>query len=174
MRNARDAHRSSAAGYAILNDHRAVGRALDAPKGGFYHDGRFATLSDVVKHYNTHFNLNLSDSQQSDLIEYLKTDFDTIILDAPPFSPIADARIVTALSDGFILVIRRGKTSYRSIEGAYRVIDRQKLLGVVFNDVKPMLFHTYYNRGYYNYSHDSQYLYPSRKTRVNPKNYLES
>ena len=75
---------------------------------------------------------------------------------------------------GRFLVIRRGKTSYRSIEGAYRVIDRQKLLGVVFNDVKPMLFHTYYNRGYYNYSHDSQYLYPSRKTRVDPKNYLES
>jgi mono/diheme cytochrome c family protein len=40
--------------------------------GGFYHDGRFATLLDVVKHYNTHLNLNLSDAQQSDLVEYLK------------------------------------------------------------------------------------------------------
>jgi len=26
-------------------------------KGGFYHDGRFATLLEVVNHYDTHFNL---------------------------------------------------------------------------------------------------------------------
>jgi hypothetical protein len=41
-------------------------------KGGFYHDGRFATLSDVVQHYNTQFNLNLSNEQKNDLVEYLK------------------------------------------------------------------------------------------------------
>jgi len=41
-------------------------------KGGFYHDGRFATLPDVVQHYNTQFKLNLSDEQKEDLIEYLK------------------------------------------------------------------------------------------------------
>src|SRR5512133_3041589 len=29
-------------------------------KGGFYHDGRFATLMDVVNHYNTHFGLGLT------------------------------------------------------------------------------------------------------------------
>ena len=28
-----------------------------ANKGRFYHDGRFATLGDVVRHYNTHFHL---------------------------------------------------------------------------------------------------------------------
>jgi mono/diheme cytochrome c family protein len=41
--------------------------------GGFYHDGRFATLLDVVNHYNTHFNLGLTDSEKSDLVEYLKS-----------------------------------------------------------------------------------------------------
>jgi cytochrome c peroxidase len=41
-------------------------------KGGFFHDGRFATLTDVVDHYNTQFNLNLGDAQRNDLIEYLK------------------------------------------------------------------------------------------------------
>ena len=40
--------------------------------GGFYHDGRFTTLLDVVNHYNTHLNLNLGDQQKKDLIEYLK------------------------------------------------------------------------------------------------------
>jgi cytochrome c peroxidase len=42
-------------------------------KGGFYHDGRFATLDDVVQHYNSFFGLGLSDSQVSDLVQYLKS-----------------------------------------------------------------------------------------------------
>ncbi|MBZ5537230.1 MAG: hypothetical protein LAO31_14845 [Acidobacteriia bacterium] len=41
--------------------------------GGFYHDGRFATLRDVVEHYDTQFHLGLSDQEKADLIEYLKS-----------------------------------------------------------------------------------------------------
>jgi hypothetical protein len=40
--------------------------------GGFYHDGRFATLLDVVNHYDGHLNLNLSAADKKDLIEFLK------------------------------------------------------------------------------------------------------
>ena len=42
-------------------------------KGGFYHDGRFATLRDVVDHYNQFFGTNLSAQQKADLVEYLKS-----------------------------------------------------------------------------------------------------
>ncbi len=42
-------------------------------KGGFYHDGRFATLLDVVNHYNDFKNLALTDAEKNDLIEYLKS-----------------------------------------------------------------------------------------------------
>jgi hypothetical protein len=42
-------------------------------KGGFYHDGRFATLLDVVNHYDTLFSLELTDAEKSDLVEYLKS-----------------------------------------------------------------------------------------------------
>jgi hypothetical protein len=41
-------------------------------KGGFFHDGRFATLLDVVNHYDTQFNLALNNAQKNDLVEYLK------------------------------------------------------------------------------------------------------
>jgi hypothetical protein len=41
--------------------------------GGFYHDGRFATLLDVVNHYNGFFSLGLSEAQKRDLVEYLKS-----------------------------------------------------------------------------------------------------
>jgi cytochrome c peroxidase len=40
---------------------------------GFYHDGRFATLRDVVQHYNRTFVLGLAESEIQDLIEYLKS-----------------------------------------------------------------------------------------------------
>ncbi len=42
-------------------------------KGGFYHDGRFATLGDVVAHYEAVFGLELDAGQRADLIEYLKS-----------------------------------------------------------------------------------------------------
>lgn len=42
-------------------------------EGGFYHDGRFATLLDVVNHYDAHFGLGLTDREKSDLVEYLKS-----------------------------------------------------------------------------------------------------
>jgi len=42
-------------------------------KGGFYHDGRFATLLDVVNHYNDFKRVNLSEQEKKDLVEYLKS-----------------------------------------------------------------------------------------------------
>ncbi len=44
-----------------------------ANQGRFYHDGRFKTLMDVVNHYDKLLNLNLTDQEKSDLVEYLKS-----------------------------------------------------------------------------------------------------
>jgi hypothetical protein len=44
-----------------------------ANRGKYYHDGRFATLLDVVNHYNTHFSLGLTAQEKTDLVEYLKS-----------------------------------------------------------------------------------------------------
>ena len=40
-------------------------------KGGFYHDGRFATLRDVVNHYDAFFSLGLTEPEKNDLIQHL-------------------------------------------------------------------------------------------------------
>ena len=42
-------------------------------QGGYYHDGRFATLADVVNHYDATFGLGLSDADVANLVEYLKS-----------------------------------------------------------------------------------------------------
>jgi hypothetical protein len=39
--------------------------------GGFYHDGRFATLEEVVDHYDATFGLGLNPADKSDLVQYL-------------------------------------------------------------------------------------------------------
>lgn len=41
--------------------------------GGFYHDGRFPTLFDVVRHYDDVFGLGLTPAETADLVEYLKS-----------------------------------------------------------------------------------------------------
>jgi hypothetical protein len=42
-------------------------------KRGFYHDGRFSTLLDVVNHYNDFKQLDLTEQEKKDLVEYLKS-----------------------------------------------------------------------------------------------------
>jgi mono/diheme cytochrome c family protein len=40
---------------------------------GFYHDGRYKSLREVVDHYDTFLKLGLSDAEKGDLVEYLKS-----------------------------------------------------------------------------------------------------
>ena len=42
-------------------------------KRGFYHDGRFPTLLDVVNHYDGFKKLSLTEQEKSDLVQYLKS-----------------------------------------------------------------------------------------------------
>jgi hypothetical protein len=42
-------------------------------KGGFYHDGRFQTLDEVVSHYDQHLKLQLSENERKELVEFLKS-----------------------------------------------------------------------------------------------------
>jgi hypothetical protein len=48
-----------------------IGELFTHFKGGFYHDGRFANLENVVDHYNTCMSLGLTANEKSDLIQYL-------------------------------------------------------------------------------------------------------
>lgn len=50
-----------------------LGGLFARTKGGFYHDGRFPTLTDVVNHYDTFMKLGLSSDEKQDLVEYLKS-----------------------------------------------------------------------------------------------------
>jgi hypothetical protein len=61
------AQRSPAGGYRTA----PLAGLWTHTQGGFYHDGRFATLDDVVAHYDAHFGLGLVAAERSDLVQFL-------------------------------------------------------------------------------------------------------
>jgi capsular exopolysaccharide synthesis family protein len=103
----------------------------------------------------------LSHRKIGKLINYLRKEFDTVVLDSPPLDLVSDTRILFKLVDGIALVIRKAKTPYGAVKRTLRILDHDKFLGVVFNDVTPQLLHTYYNHSHY-YHGNAAYPYYSR------------
>ena len=64
-----DAKRSPTGKYRTT----PLGGLFAKTKGGFYHDGRFATLADVVDHYDDHMTLHLTTQEKQWLEEFLKS-----------------------------------------------------------------------------------------------------
>jgi hypothetical protein len=64
-----DAQRSPTGKYRTT----PLGGLFTKTKGGFYHDGRFTTLTDVIDHYNNHMSLKLTVKEKQDLLEFLKS-----------------------------------------------------------------------------------------------------
>jgi protein-tyrosine kinase len=75
-----------------------------------------------------------------------------IVIDSPPIMATPDPTLLSTMVDGIILVIRAGYTSRESVQSAIKSIDRQKIIGVIFNqlDVKPSTYSSEYYR-YYQY-----------------------
>jgi len=75
-----------------------------------------------------------------------------IIIDSPPIIATADPTLLSKMVDGVILVVRAGYTSRESVQSAIKSIDRQKIIGVVFNqiDIRPSAYFSEYYR-YYQY-----------------------
>jgi polysaccharide biosynthesis transport protein len=75
----------------------------------------------------------------STLISRLRGPYDTILIDAPPVLQIVDARILTQLADGVVLVLRSGSTDRRSAFEAYRALheDGAHISGTILNDWQP-------------------------------------
>jgi len=75
-----------------------------------------------------------------------------IVIDSPPIISTTDPSLLSKMVDGVILVVRAGYTSRESVQSAIKSIDRQKIIGVVFNqmDIKPSTYFSEYYR-YYQY-----------------------
>jgi polysaccharide biosynthesis transport protein len=73
------------------------------------------------------------------LLKKLRTEFDMILIDAPPMIHLADARVLGHLSDGVVLVIRAGQTTMDSALSASQRFaeDGTRVLGTILNSWDP-------------------------------------
>ena len=78
----------------------------------------------------------LSSQRFANLIETLKKDYNSIVIDCPPLLAVSDTVILSNLASGVILVARSESTPYKLAQDAIRRLSACKapLLGAVLND----------------------------------------
>src|SRR5208282_4561965 len=83
--------------------------------------------------------------------------FTQIIIDSPPLLLVTDAVVLSALTDGVILVVASGTTARGALTRAHRILENagSRVLGMVLNKVD-MRFDNYYG-SYYGPYHQSYY-----------------
>jgi succinoglycan biosynthesis transport protein ExoP len=77
----------------------------------------------------------LASSLMQRVVDDLRRRFDRVILDTPPVT-LADTHVLARIADGLIIVVRAGVTTRPAVESALAGLDRQKLLGIVLNEVE--------------------------------------
>lgn len=68
------------------------------------------------------------------LVGTLRGRFSRIVVDTPPIA-LADSHVLARLADGVLVVVRAGVTTRPAVERALAGVDRQRLIGIVLNDV---------------------------------------
>jgi Mrp family chromosome partitioning ATPase len=82
------------------------------------------------------------------ILEEAATNFEWVILDAPPIGLLADANLMSTEVDRSLLVIRAGETQYGPVRKAVEAIGQDRLLGVVLNGVEEDAAAPYYRHTY--------------------------
>ena len=93
----------------------------------------------------------LNSQGMEQLIHTLLEKFDFLIFDSPPILPVTDTLILAPKLDGVVLVYQSGRTARNALKRAKMQLDtaQAKLLGIVFNDIRPIELETsasYYYR----------------------------
>ncbi len=98
-------------------------------------------------------------SRMSGLLARLRSEFDMVMIDAPPMIHLADARVLGRLADGVILVVRAGQTTTESAQLAAQRFaeDGTPILGTVLNSFDPNTVWHYGYRGYGKYYQEYSY-----------------
>lgn len=95
----------------------------------------------------------LSTHVMEDIIEDLSKEFDYIILDLPPVTAVADAKIIARVTEGFLLVVRHNYVTKAELSETMRQLTMSniKILGTVYNaekNEKPGYYKKYYKKYY--------------------------
>jgi Mrp family chromosome partitioning ATPase len=92
-------------------------------------------------------------------IAELRRQFKFIVIDSPPIMAATDAVILSALTDGVLLIVRSGETPKEAFTRARDLLAavKARLLGVVLNAVDSSAPDYYYSYRYYPYAYGHGY-----------------
>lgn len=75
----------------------------------------------------------LASERMRALLDDLSQRYDRIILDTPPTLSLPDAKILSEITSGLVLVVRADVTPQADVEAALDVLDRRRVVGLVLN-----------------------------------------
>lgn len=79
--------------------------------------------------------------------------FDWVIIDSPPYLPVADSGVLADLCDGVLLVVQAGVTATAAAQRTCHELRKKNVVGVVLNGVDGSLVYGGYER--YGYGDDA-------------------
>jgi capsular exopolysaccharide synthesis family protein len=77
----------------------------------------------------------LGSSEMSQLVEDVASRYDRVILDTPAALGLPDAKAVSDLCDGTVMVVRADVTARSELEAVLEILDRDRMLGLLINGV---------------------------------------
>jgi capsular exopolysaccharide synthesis family protein len=75
----------------------------------------------------------LQSQRFGELVQCLASQFDWVLIDSPPVSPMADAPVLKTYVDGCLLVVRAGVTPRAAVEEALELLGAEQVIGMILN-----------------------------------------
>ena len=93
------------------------------------------------------------------LLDHLKDEYDTVLVDSPPVLLVADSSVMASQVDGVVMVVDGFSTRSSSLRAALDTLRNTQvsILGVIMNKLKPSRFGYGYTYPYHYYSNYSYY-----------------
>jgi receptor protein-tyrosine kinase len=102
----------------------------------------------------------LQSDAMAEMMQELQSNFDWVLMDAPPLTPLTDAMSMARHAQASLLVVRAGHTPKSSVEAAVALLGPKHVVGIVLNGLEGL------DRAYSNYY--GYYKPPENQTSTEP------
>jgi Mrp family chromosome partitioning ATPase len=75
----------------------------------------------------------LTSTRMKDLLSEVGREVDWVIIDGPPLTGVPDGHVLASLADGVVVVVEAGHTPLAALEGAVKMLGRERIIGIVLN-----------------------------------------